>query len=231
MSANRINCLNSLRTSSLCEVNLIHQDNLCDWIIDDTFHPAYKYLSYTHRSDYLRCYFSHYHGGGYSDIKHCSFSWLPYFSTLASDPNIFMLGYPERRRKDVAIYPLSLKLPHMIIPGMGQFIFKPRTSLTSAWLQSVHNILDMNYVYLQKYPGTYHPRAINGGVHTRNLLHKLKYCDSQYPLLWNEILGSVLHPLLYSYAIRGISLHLCLLLIFIITSRYELHNNLYSCSL
>ena len=59
----------TLRENSGCNIILIHDGNLHEWIIPGTLHSSYKYLSYTHRSDYLRCYFSHYYGGGYSDIK------------------------------------------------------------------------------------------------------------------------------------------------------------------
>ena len=68
MNETRLNGLNKLRSVSGCNVVLITPDNLNDFLIEP-LHPAYKYLSLVHRSDYLRAYFMHYHGGGYSDIK------------------------------------------------------------------------------------------------------------------------------------------------------------------
>jgi len=203
MPPNRLRCLNSLRRNSGCNVILVQEDNLKDWIIPKTIHPSYQYLSFTHRADYLRCYFSHYYGGGYSDIKNCSFQWSPYFDLLHQKSDALMVGYPEQHRKDVAIESTISNIPYMILPGMCQFIFKSNTSLTRNWLQNVHTTLDHHYHSLQKYPGTYHPRAVNGGVHSRNLADKLLYRGSKYPLFWNEILGSILHPLLYTYASAG----------------------------
>ncbi len=114
-----------------------------------------------------------------------------------------MVGYPEKHRKDVAINSSISCIPYMILPGMGQFIFKPKTSLTRNWLHKVHAILEHHHVSLEQYPGTYHPKAVNSGIHSRNVLDKLLYRGSKYPLHWNEILGSVLHPLLYTYATGG----------------------------
>lgn len=203
LSPNRIRCLYTLRKNSGCDVILIHEGNLQDWIIPNTIHPSYQHLSFTHRADYLRCYFAHYYGGGYSDIKQCSFNWSPFFELLYENSNALMVGYPEQHRKDIAIEYSPSNLPYMIIPGMGQFIFKSKTSLTWNWLQKVHTILDYHSFSLEKYPGNFHPRAVNGGVHSRNIVDKLLYRGSKYPLFWNEILGSVLHPLLYTYAFAG----------------------------
>ncbi len=215
---NRIRCLDTLRKNSACNVILIHEGNLQDWIIPNTIHHSYQYLSFTHRADYLRCYFAHYYGGGYSDIKQCSFKWTPFFDLLYENHDVLMVGYPEHHRKDIAIDSNRSEIPYMIIPGMGQFIFKSKTSLTLKWLKKVHEILDTHHIALKKYPGTYHPRAVTGGVHSRYLVDKIRYMGSRYPLRWNEILGSVLHPLLYAYASVG---HVITPMPYIDTSAYR----------
>ena len=44
--------------------------NLQDWVVaGHPLHPAYNDLSLVHRSDYLRAYLLHHHGGGYCDLK------------------------------------------------------------------------------------------------------------------------------------------------------------------
>lgn len=59
-----------LTKNSGVEVKLITPKNLNNYLLPDfPLHPAYDYLSLVHKSDYLRCYFMHFHGGGYSDIK------------------------------------------------------------------------------------------------------------------------------------------------------------------
>ena len=77
-------CLDSFYSNSSCDVVLVTSDNLSSWLVS-ALHPAYTYLSFTHRADYLRCYFMHHYGGSYSDIKYCSFVGL---LTLGS------LGFP-----------------------------------------------------------------------------------------------------------------------------------------
>jgi hypothetical protein len=53
-------------------------------------HPAFKYLSYVHKSDYLRSYFMHFYGGGYADIKKYSSNnnWKECFNLLNSNTDI-----------------------------------------------------------------------------------------------------------------------------------------------
>jgi hypothetical protein len=70
MSQNRLDGLHNLQTVSECEVILVTPQNLNQYILPDApLHPGYKYLSETHKADYLRTYFMHFYGGGYSDIK------------------------------------------------------------------------------------------------------------------------------------------------------------------
>lgn len=198
MSLNRKRCLASLYANSSCEVVLINRHNLSQWLVTD-LHPSYPYLSYTHRADYLRCYFMHHYGGGYSDIKACRFDWNPYFNQLFSSPSQFMCGYRESRAMDVGSFSNDIRRAYQSLPGMGHFIFKPNTPLTFKWISHVHSCLDPLVDRLVKYPGTYHPRAVLGGVHGRELLPKIRYFGSRYPLHWNSILGRILHPITFNF--------------------------------
>lgn len=58
--------LDRLTEDAGVDVVLITPDSLDEWVVPE--HPinsALHNLSLTHRSDYLRAYFMHYHGGGY----------------------------------------------------------------------------------------------------------------------------------------------------------------------
>lgn len=60
----------SAGTQKTIPFHLITLDSLPPWIDPEIpLHPSFDHLSTIHRSDYLRCYFMHVHGGGYTDIK------------------------------------------------------------------------------------------------------------------------------------------------------------------
>lgn len=70
MSDNRKVSLENLTNISECEVVLIDKYTLPNYILPEyPLHEGYEYLSEIQKSDYLRCYFMHHYGGGYSDIK------------------------------------------------------------------------------------------------------------------------------------------------------------------
>ncbi len=193
----RLRCTFSILARSRVQVYLIDQSNLLDWLIEP-LHPSYEFLSYTHRADYLRAYFMHYFGGGYTDIKYCQFDWRPHFDALFASDTAIVNGYPESRAEDIASTDPQIRCAYKRLPGMCQFIFKPLSLLTHTWLTSVENILNDNYAVLQKHPGNYHPRATSSSYRGHNPFNHIRYSLKKYPLSWNQILGSVLHPLLYS---------------------------------
>ena len=70
MSTRRRISLERLRADIGLEVVLITPDNLAEWVVPGhPLHPSYQHLSLGHRSDYLRAYFFHHHGGGDCDVK------------------------------------------------------------------------------------------------------------------------------------------------------------------
>lgn len=199
MSDSRRNCLNSFYRNSSCNIELVDSYNLHNWIVSD-LHPAFPYLSFTHRADYLRCYFMHHYGGGYSDIKYCSFNWSPYFTQLFnSDSEAYMCGYREISPRAVASSLQNIRSAYRFLPGMGHFIFKAYSPLTFKWISRVHSYLDSLMELLVENPGTYHPRAVFGGVHSHDLCLRLRYYKSCYPLQWNSLLGQILHPASYEH--------------------------------
>lgn len=80
------------------ETRLLMPDDIMKMQLPDhPYHRAYQYLSYTHRADYLRCYFMHFYGGGYADIKEYSKdnNWKECFDLVDSDERIFVVGQKE----------------------------------------------------------------------------------------------------------------------------------------
>lgn len=60
MNANRKNSIQKLPDGAV----LITKNTINDYIVKDhPIHPAYEYLSTIHKSDYMRCYLMHHHGG------------------------------------------------------------------------------------------------------------------------------------------------------------------------
>lgn len=95
MSDNRIRCLNNLKQVSGANIILVTPKNLNEFILPtEPLHPAYNYLSETHRADYLRTYFMNFYGGGYSDIKETTGNWIKSFDELNRSDK-WIIGYKE----------------------------------------------------------------------------------------------------------------------------------------
>lgn len=183
MSTNRIECLDNLRNKSECEVLLIQPNDLEKYILTKSpLHPAYKYLSETHKADYLRTYFMHYYGGGYSDIKKTTGSWKKSFNDLKSNENVWICGYKEVEN-GVAYGPLGSKWYDLV--GNCAYICKPKTPLTTEWYNDMLKLLDEKHEQLKLNPST-HPQENSNTI-------------SKYPIEWNEMLGRIFHRICYKY--------------------------------
>jgi hypothetical protein len=192
MNENRKNGLQSLVTNSGVEVILVDNDNLNNYILEDhPLHPGFLYLSDVHKADYLRTYFMHHHGGGYSDIKPCSWNWNEYFDQLESNPDAFGIGAPEDE--------FELSVTPKQRPWLGQhwdklmtndlYIFKSNTEFTNKWYNKLLEIMDLKYNGLKAHPAVFSREAADTAV-------------TQYPIEWGEILLEIFHPLCYEYTDR-----------------------------
>ena len=195
MSPDRQQCLDTIKTTAQVKVHLIGPPNIDNWVTAPV-HPAYKYLSYTHKADYFRAYLMHYHGSGYCDIKSMFFDWNQYFDFINENPQYDVVAYRERQPEHIASDNPEIKARYNEIGGVCHFIMRPQSDITRDWLSKIHAILDDRASELKKHPGDYHPRAIKGGVQG---LKNTEFDGSEYPLEWNEICGRILHPLLFSY--------------------------------
>lgn len=196
MSQDRMTCLRSIEKESESDLHLVTPENLGEYLISEyPLHPAYRYLSLTHKADYLRCYFMHHHGGGYSDIKKTSSSWSRAFEDLYSNDIAYVNGYPELNADCVAMVGGSLyqalRDNYRKVVGCSAFICKPNTPFTLDWFNAVNSILDALMPYLIESPAV-HPQEKFGMI--------INGVPSRYPLRWTEILGNIFHPLCLKYS-------------------------------
>tara|TARA_Y100000816_G_C26082046_1_gene570413 strand:+ start:25 stop:1497 length:1473 start_codon:yes stop_codon:yes gene_type:complete len=189
MTENRKKAYQSIVDNSKANVILVTPNNLNNYLIEP-LHPAYKYLSNVHKSDYLRWYFMHYYGGGYSDIKHMNFSWVQYFEKLEKSDKL-AIGYKEINGGIASSNPEVVKNYDKVF-GMCLFIYKPNNNITKEWGVKLHNILDNKLELLKKNPSSFNRDHHNAKIPNTNK-------KSKYPLAWAEILGSILHNILYKY--------------------------------
>ncbi len=194
MSSQRIQALWSIYNNTRCPVVYINHQSLRDWEKPEyPYHPAFEYLSDTHKSDYIRCYLMHHYGGGWTDIKHTSADWRPHFAELRSS-NALALGYQEIPDGIPHIKgPLGdeLRLNHKKNIGLCAFIFKQYSVITHAWAQALNSKLDSLLEPLRKNPATT-PQDQLG-------LKKQDGSISEYPIEWAGILGEFFHPIMYKH--------------------------------
>lgn len=193
MTKQRSNCLDEMKSAG--NIKLINENNLSEFILPNfPLHKGFGFLSSTHKSDYLRSYFMNFYGGGYSDIKKQTNSWLKNFETL-KDGDFVGCGYSEASPNDVARTAETLPLLREYYKFIGccAFIFKKRTDFTEEWYNKTQELMDGNLEALKKNSGLYHPRATREGAHQTSLPSR------GYPFGWISLLGEVYHPLTYKY--------------------------------
>lgn len=187
MSHQRLNCLKKLKKLSGIRLIVVNEKNLNDFILPEApLHPAYQHLSETHKADYLRTYFMHFYGGGYTDIKTPSGrarGWLKAFLDLQSAPEIFINGYREISEDGVGFAPNRVFFYNLI--GNGAYIVKPNTDLTKIWYKEMINVLNEKLNDLEKFPSRF-PQDC-------------KELGYGYPIEWNEILGRIFHKILPNF--------------------------------
>jgi hypothetical protein len=167
------------------EVVLVTPDSLHEWIVPGhPLPPEYDHLSLVHRSDILRSYLLHHHGGGYSDIKQCLRPWAPSFDRLEASSH-WLSGYTEVHRLNIPFIGGELerdvRRASRQVLGCGAMIARARTPFTGEWLTRVGEVLAANAEALRRHPGNV--RGDNAG----------------YPLAWTEVLAHVVAPLTWKY--------------------------------
>lgn len=186
MSKNRRRNLDTIRSTIGLPVELVTPSNLGEWLVDGhPLHPAYADLSLIHRSDYLRGYLMHHHGGGYVDIKKPLQSWAPSFNAMVSDPDAWVTSYSAAHANWIGKLPgrlgRDILVRYRLMFGKSGFVMRSHTPLTAAWMSEVDRRLDGLQAHLAAHPG---------GIFGE---------DPLYPLSWTDLLGRVLDPLTLKY--------------------------------
>lgn len=192
MSAARAQCFDTLNKTEL-DVVLVTEATLQLWLLPEApLHPSFWSLSAAHQADYLRAYFTHFHGGGYTNIKCTSESWLPAVKALEADHSKLGVGYPEIGPEGVTFLfdPALNSMLHRdwaSLLGIQAYVFRPRTEFTSAWYHGMLQVMDKYADELLAHP------APHAQASTR---------EGGYPLRWTELLGEVFHPLCHTFRNR-----------------------------
>lgn len=182
MPAIRAANLGRIRTIVGVPVEFVTPATLHEWTVEHhPLHPAYPHLSLTHRSDYLRAYLLHHHGGGYMDLKAPAGSWADMFTRLNGDSEAWVLGYPEDSRGRIPPYgghmERDLRIHFASVMGTMAMIARPRSPFTAEWFHEVERRLDYFLPLLRDHPG---------GVRDEIDL---------YPVGWTQILADIAYPL------------------------------------
>jgi hypothetical protein len=158
---NRLESIKKLLEISEAHIIYVTVNNLNKFILEEhPFHKAYEFLSVTHKSDYLRCYFMNFYGGGYSDIKKPSGSWKKGFEDLKNSDK-WINGYKWKEEN---------KLLYSWI-GNGAYIAKSNTPLTNEWYSEILKYLDEKFDTLKIYPSTHYRDS-------------LETSNNKYPVKW-----------------------------------------------
>jgi hypothetical protein len=215
MSETRKSCFDSFcQTNSGCDVRLITKKEIENL---DGIHEGYEYLSEIQKGDYLKAYFMHNFGGGYSDVKSTPASWEPYFQRMADNEDLLGIGYGERYATDTACIENCRLNPNDSVfcrdftldengnwssvhvrthwgqlVGNGCFIFRAGTELTQQWMNCLHEKMDQYLPELKEHPSQW-ARDAHGYVIPETGER------SKYPIVWAVIGGNILHPLTLKY--------------------------------
>lgn len=194
MSDNRLRSVWTIFRNTGCPVAFIDRNTLSEWVRPGfPLHPAFPFLSSTHKADYLRCYLMHHYGGGYTDIKPTTRKWGEFFDLLENSDKL-ALGYRELPHGIPHVcgeFGDLLRKSHAELIGLCAFIFKKNTALTAEWLAQTERLLDAKLLLLRQHPAI-HPLDQTGVVLPNGE-------TSPYPLRWAEMLGEIFHPLIYHY--------------------------------
>ena len=183
MTETRKKCIDQMREVIGCEVILITNKNLPAYILPHVpLHEAYQYLSETHKADYLRTYFMNFYGGGYSDIKQQTGSWIHAFRELENS-DAYISGYREGGEEAIACREVSHSWDKLI--GNCAYICKLNTELTNTWYSRMLTLLDEKLEDLRRHPSRF-PQDC-------------KELGYGYPIEWNEMLGRIFHRVCYEY--------------------------------
>ncbi|WP_257659136.1 capsular polysaccharide synthesis protein [Parapedobacter lycopersici] len=206
MTPNRARSFDLLKQHVGVPVFLVTPGSMNELEVDGhPIHPAFRYLSAVHQSDYLRIYLLHHYGGAWHDIKATNVSLEPAWAHF-SDPAVYLVGRPERAGGPATVYDAEGRwMPDywQDLVSVTAWVGRAGTPLTEALYRQLHQLLDAHLAQLKAHPAK-HPREKK--ITPRNPLHALfiwAKCqftgrNSRYPLPWT-VFGNIFHPLNYRF--------------------------------
>jgi hypothetical protein len=161
----------------------------------EKLHEGFQYLSAVHKSDYLRCYFMHFLGGGYIDIKPPGAGWNKAFDKLETTDSYYAVsqhigpadisaaeewGTTDPRDIHRITAYKKYKINYLKIMAQAALICKPKTLFTEEWYNSLQTKMDTYLPALKENPAQ-HARDRRGG-------------GFGYPIEWAELLSEIFFP-------------------------------------
>jgi hypothetical protein len=178
MSEGRKKTLNELGKSSVCEVTVITPSNLKYYLLPEyPLHEAFKYLTLRHKSHYLKYYFMHFYGGGFSAIKNTIDTWKHAFNDMEQHDAAFVNGTRGKRAGEEDCI--------RKIVSSDCCIARPNTEFTQELYSRVNRLMDEKANELKNMSFVPVPQECN----ERN---------KKYPVKWDEIEG-VFYDVLSKY--------------------------------
>ena len=182
MSYDRQMAFNTNSNIKNVNIKLITPENINEYILNEyPLHEAYKYLSCIHKSDYLRCYFMKFYGGGYADIKHYSINnnWSESFDIINHNENIDIIGQREIIGGSPLEYINNLNQIHKVTAN-GYFIVRKGSQFINLWYDRLITRLNEKLEILKNNPA-----------------QDAFGTNKNYPLRWAELCGELKHATEY----------------------------------
>lgn len=208
--------LRNLHEVSGCELTLVTEDNLDDFVVPEfPLPPMFKFLQPVEKADYLRCYLLHFHGGGYSDVKATTGSWIQQFDNIDSSA-LDVVGYPLTSRSHTASLGLApnrerlfgfskasywkrlgFMMRYRNLMGGGAFIIRPHSQFSSQYFRTVSAKMDDYGKWFRSEATQAEREQIRSGrfsIYSKEIVG--------YPLTWGSMVMDVLQPLSVTHSAR-----------------------------
>lgn len=192
LSDNRKRGLESIHQKNPdADIVLVTPENLEGYLVPEApLHPIYPFLSLVHRSDYLRGYLVHHHGGAWADLKVQQGSLSGAIVELNADPGLWVVGAPipglPRAIPGESILERDCRHNYRLLVHGAAFAARGGTPLTTQWQAEVRRRADR---YLEE--ARRHPGGVWG--------LRPNVADTQYPIPWNALQAFVFEPVCLKY--------------------------------
>ena len=190
LSPQRAKSLRQWKNTGL-QIQLIRLENVESLAARAGFkmHPAFKYLSANHKSDYLRSHLMARLGGFYSDVKPPP-RYIRFHLQRFSNSSKLCAGHRELDISGISLFsPTEVRESWAKLAGNTHFAFKPGTDFANEWVSRVEKKMNEHAERLEKW-GVVDPGR--GPTDDEPLFR-------DYPIRWAELQGELFHQLQYDF--------------------------------